>query len=412
MANAAIVIDELVKLMGTEQSLDALNRHLASAVRKLGSPVVGAHHITCSDETERQCIDAFARGFCGQMLPELKTFVRTPFRTSNLGARYEWNSLRVAEAHFATPASHDSFKTVVVKINGHVAATTLDGARQYGMMGRYGCASHACGALHAVLDGCEDPFADEIQEVMASEGKDRLKVLREQIGDDIRALTAAIVSARLQARSAVMEAQDYAPTSPTVYIIVPAVTVNQSTANDTELLIGVYIVDKRQPQADELYRGLGDDPTRYEIEHRHGKVYISDDSAAINRVARNHRAMIAHALSKHVEAAPPPLPDERTEAILAEAGMAHTLDRHALRTVLKGLLLALMDASPVPAAMLLFGGGVAGVYQAYRAHRIARDVSQSTEARHIIAEVHDEVDQLPPEQARYVLELLTNHYKR
>ena len=63
-----------------------------------------------------------------------------------------------------------------------------------------------------------------------------------------------------------------------------------------------------------------------------------------------------------------------------------------------------------PAALLLFSEGAAGIYHAYRAHHLVRDVAASDEARQLLADLHRQVDQLPPEEVRNVLRVLLSEY--
>jgi len=95
-------MDTIRQLIGTEQDLEQVTRQLRFFVEGLRTPVVGALHVTCSDESEHECIEAFQRGFVDAVLPELKLWSRSPFRSSNLGGRYEWGAVRVAEQHYAT----------------------------------------------------------------------------------------------------------------------------------------------------------------------------------------------------------------------------------------------------------------------------------------------------------------------
>ena len=124
MSDVKAFIDGLAGLIGRERNLHDVNYALKVAARQLGPAVVGAMHITCSDEAEQESIDSFQASLARDLLPRLKFAARAPFRTSNLGGRYEWNSLRFAEHHFSTPASRSSFKVMLVKINAHVSVVS------------------------------------------------------------------------------------------------------------------------------------------------------------------------------------------------------------------------------------------------------------------------------------------------
>jgi len=60
----------------------------------------------------------------------------------------------------------------------------------------------------------------------------------------------------------------------------------------------------------------------------------------------------------------------------------------------------------VPAAILLFARGIAGIHHAHRAQRLADEVGSSEEARKIL----DKVDTLESEKARALVELLASDY--
>ncbi|MCH8042684.1 MAG: hypothetical protein IID44_03095 [Planctomycetes bacterium] len=92
----------------------------------------------------------------------------------------------------------------------------------------------------------------------------------------------------LQARRAILDIQDYAPATPTMYLVAPAVTINRPQ-RDTEVLCGVYVADCRGETAEVTYRGLGDDPAAYRLEQRHRSVRVSEAGMDQTRTARAHR---------------------------------------------------------------------------------------------------------------------------
>jgi hypothetical protein len=252
--------------IGLERTLDEVNRTLRDVVHNWRAPVVGAMHITCADESEWECIDAFQRRIVDRLLPDLKYARKACFHLSNLGARYEAGALPVAEHHYATPEARDSFKVMLVKINGHVAVTGEGDAAQFGQMERYESTSTACGALHALLAGKQLPALTELAAAFRMDDHDRLAMLRDAatVPTKYRSLFAAVVSARLQARRVERAVAEHQAHSPTVYIIAPAVTLNRAEA-DTEILLGVGVADQRDPHHVCTYQGLGDDPSRYAV---------------------------------------------------------------------------------------------------------------------------------------------------
>ena len=116
-------------LLGREVNLDTCNRALRDFAQSQRAAAIGAVHVTCSDECEREEVESFQQWVADSLLPELKFSARSPFRSANLGARYEWGAVRIAEEHFATPDSRDAFKLMLVKINSHVAVLGTGASR-------------------------------------------------------------------------------------------------------------------------------------------------------------------------------------------------------------------------------------------------------------------------------------------
>ena len=119
-------LDRIIKLIGHETPLEEVARELCFIAQELHPPIVGALQLTCSDEAEQECIQAFQKGFVNHLLPSLKFAQQAPFRIANPGARYEWGCTSIAEAHFATTATKSSFKLMVAKVNAHVAVDERD----------------------------------------------------------------------------------------------------------------------------------------------------------------------------------------------------------------------------------------------------------------------------------------------
>lgn len=270
-------MDELRKLIGHESDLDTVNSALREGVRRINAPVVGAHMINCSDESQLECAQSFQRQFVDQLLPGLKEQVKTAFETRNLGARYEWGSIHVAEQHYALPATIDRFKVLAVKVHGHVSVAVRPDGKRYGPMERYETESTACGALHALLGGKRLPALDDLYAMFNEGGKDRVAILLdpERVPLRYRYLFAALTGAVLAARRAVQDVQFHAPHSPTLYVIVPSLVFNQP-GPDSELVCGYCIVDRRRDIAKMRYLGLGDDPTRYRVASEGDRLHITE----------------------------------------------------------------------------------------------------------------------------------------
>lgn len=267
----------LEELVGVETDLARVGGVVRDFARILAAPVVGAYHVTCSDESEQECVEAFQQSFAERELPALKRGRRAVFRSANLGARYEIGAIGIAEEHFSTGESQASFKLMVIKINAHVAARKEPNGTQYGWLYRYSSQSPCCGALAALVDGADLPAVRELAELFASDGKDRLAMLKnpDVVPKEHRALVAALVNARLQARAAVRDVRSHPPTNPTKFLVLPCVTLNRP-GPDTELVVGRSEIDWTGPEPTARYDGLGDDPAACRIDHQRGRLVITD----------------------------------------------------------------------------------------------------------------------------------------
>lgn len=271
------MLESLHDLIGHEHDLDTVSKQLAQATRDTGAPVVGALEVNCSDECELECIDAFQRNFVDVLLPELKQGIRAPFRTCNLGARYEWGSVHVAEHHYATAIAQQTFKTCIVKINGHVSVEGTPGTETFGPMTRYEAPSTACGALHALLGGADLPAMKELRQQFTADGVDRIATLLDpaQVEEVHRYLFAAITSTLLQARVAAEDIQQRPPHSPTLFVVLPCLTLNRH-GPDTEILCGAHTIDLREQTPMSSYAGLGDRPERYAVTRDGDALIVTD----------------------------------------------------------------------------------------------------------------------------------------
>ncbi len=407
---------DLVSILGRELSLSRVVSRLDFWAREQRAPVYGALHVTCSDESEKECIKAFTRGFAEHLLPNLKFGEGSHFRIANLGGRYEWGAVATAEEHFATQESRNSFKVFVVKINGHVAVYKTRGGVEYGHKARYGHDSAYCGALNALLAGSSLPAIKELEELFAFEGKDRLAVLRdpEQVNPRYRALFAALVAARLQARRVILDIQHMTQNSPTLFLVVPCVTLNRDT-DDTEVVCGYYRADMRSDDTVIEYRGLGDDPAKYEVKEAERHLRIVDDQMDQVRLARDHRKLV---LQKWIEQQkikpPPPLPADHEELrkVLAERRAGKHADHHYAKAMLKVLLKSLTLLNPISAAVLLFGEGLVDIHHAVHMHRVAHGQGDEQKTRDLLEELHDKVETLPPGRAKDLIEKLLRGLER
>ena len=419
-------MDRLHELLGRELDVTEVARKLYEFAGNVHAPVVGAMHVTCSDESERECIDAFHNGFAGPLLPSLKFGERTPFRIASLGGRYEWGAASIAEEHFATPASDDAFKLMLIKLNSHVSIES-DGAEPcFGRMRRYERESTYCGALHALMQGQQHPFIDDLHEAFTSEGGDRLATLLDEqaVPPALRSLYAAVVNARLQSRRCLVDIQDRRPVSPTLYVVLPCVTLNRRD-RDTEIVCGVYRADWRSDEPQIEYRGVGDDPSRYTLDRSRGPLRLEDPSIGVTRDARDHRRMVLETLQAHRESGAVAIPgaaDDATEGgestapagrrsaelerLLDEAAAGRHHEPSYAGPLLKMLLGVLAQLNPVTSVAFLFAEGVPQMHHLFRVQRLVRGLAGDDEARHILRQIESRVDRLPPERARRIVEVL------
>jgi hypothetical protein len=277
----------LEDLIGAETDLARLSGVIQEHARTWGVAVVGAYHVTCSDEAEWECVESFQQCFAASLLPALKLGRRAVFRSINLGARYETGAIHVAEQHFAAGESSAGWKLMVAKINAHVGVRETQGGPEYGRLDRYHRSSACCGALAALMAGVDLPAVWELADAFASGGKDRLAVILDTsiLPERHRALVAAITSAALQARRATDDIESRAPATPTRFLVLPCVTINRPRP-DTEILVGRYEIDWTAQAPQTHYEGLGDDPASYRIEHRQGRLSVTPDSPT--RAAGRH----------------------------------------------------------------------------------------------------------------------------
>ncbi len=402
-------MDSLYRIIGSERSLHEVARTIRGEVQSLRAPVVGAALLTCSDESETECADAFQRDLVNPLLPSLKFSKKAAFRTANLGGQYEWGAMALAEQHFAIPPSADSFKVMVIKLNAHVAVVSEREGDRYGQMQRYQSESPCCGLLNSLLAGESGlPALERAREAFLSEGNDRLATVLdpEQVEPGLRALYAALVSARLQARRVMLDVQDRQPLTPTYYMVLPCVTLNRER-EDTEILCGVYSADRRSKKPEYHYTGLSDDPSRYRIESVMGRMEIQEAGDEKPRAARDHRTLVAEACKR--TDGKQLTDNERIQQLAAKAQKNPEAGPHA-KAILNGLLIVLGEVAPIPAAIFLFASGLTGIYQVYRAHRLVGADPDKDDAEHILGDVRAKLDRLTDEQAHRALQALLKHF--
>jgi hypothetical protein len=404
---APLHVERLYALFGAEHPLDDVARALRHYVQGEKPPCVGAMLISCADEAERECRDSFEHHFVRYLLPLMKLSARAEFHVANLGGRYEWGAARVAENHYADAQGAQPWKVMLVKINAHVSVDDEPSGPVFGRGARYeNPESVYCGALAALLGGDDRPFALDLAEALRTEEVDRLAALRDpaRVDPAHRALFAACASARLQARRAMVDIQDYRPERPTLWLVVPCVTLNRP-AKDAEIPLGVYTADRRGADPHDEWCGLGDRPERYRLTVVGGRVSVTDDELARPRRARDHRRLVAERWDDAARAVPVD-PAVRRAVDEADAKKHSPYAKTALKAALE-LALAL---APVPAAAVLFGQGLVGIHHANRARRLSTEANTDEAARAMLRDVARRVDDLPADEARHVIQLLHDEY--
>ena len=142
------------------------------------------------------------------------------------------------------------------------------------------------------------------------------------------------------------------------------------------------------------------------------QIQVVDDELGTKRGGRDHRALVRSEFHLRRSHRRRPVKDQRLERIQDDVARNSHLHHLHARALLKAALPVLAEVMPVPAAIILFAEGAAGIHHAFRAHRLAREMEGSEDARKILAEVHDRIDQLEPGRAEALIELLMREYQR
>ena len=119
---------EIYDLIGRERPLTEVADTIHSWAQAQDAAEVGALQVTCSDESERECVEALQHGFTDHLLPTLKFSRRSAFQISNLGGRYEWGAGPLAEDHFLSQRSRLGFTLLVAKLNARVSLENIPNA--------------------------------------------------------------------------------------------------------------------------------------------------------------------------------------------------------------------------------------------------------------------------------------------
>ena len=172
---------------------------------------------------------------------------------------------------------------------------------------------------------------------------------------------------------------------------------------DIEIVCGVYAVDGRERERAVTYSGLGDDPTAYRIERADHSFRVTDDQVGVTRPGRNHRQMVrAHVpLLDYTRA----LRDERLDRVRRDIQQNRHQARRNARTLLKIAVPIYAEIVPIQAAAFAFAHGLAGIHHACAVHTLADKQKGAVQARLILEEVYDHLDD---GRAEVLLGLLMN----
>lgn len=168
----------------------------------------------------------------------------------------------MAEEHYAVEESRSGFKVILVKINSHVSAEDKGDRQVFGRMSRYHRESTYCSALDQLLQGRRGyAYLEQLHETFLSERLDRIALLNDpdRVDPQCRNLFVAVANARLQARKAILDIQDYHPLTPTYFVVGAFVTINRER-HDTEVLCGFYNADLQESAARIPIPGAGRRP--------------------------------------------------------------------------------------------------------------------------------------------------------
>jgi hypothetical protein len=216
------------------------------------------------------------------------------------------------------------------------------------------------------------------------------------------------VNARLQSRKAVIDLQDHKPLDPSICLILPCVTLNRG-GRDTEVFCGIYIADWLSSEPVVSYCGLGSEPEEYQVETAHSGLYVRDGDSGTLRQARDHRRRVHSEWKKHQ----PPLPkDHRLGEIATALQEPQNAYQPYVGILLKSLLGLLLEVSPIPAVLLLFGEGLIDIYKIHHLDKIAGRPDGAEEARELLGSVIEKVDDLPADRAHEITGLVLRQLRK
>ena len=82
-----------------------------------------------------------------------------------------------------------------------------------------------------------------------------------------------------------LDIQDYTPCTPTVYLLVPTITLNKA-GHDSEIVCGIYAADRRTAEPHDEYCGIGSRPWKYSLTEESRLGFASRIPRSTSRAAR------------------------------------------------------------------------------------------------------------------------------
>jgi hypothetical protein len=161
------------------------------------------------------------------------------------------------------------------------------------------------------------------------------------------------------------------------------------------------------------YRGLGDDPAKFEVREKERPLRVVDDQMDQVRMARDHRKLVIQKWIEQKKLKPPrpgPAKNEAVARVLADRREKKHHDKRYVKTMLKTLVKGLAVLDPFTAAVVLFGEGVVGIHHAWRMHRVAHGARDEHATRAVLEEIQGKIEALPSGQAKVLIDKLLAEY--
>jgi hypothetical protein len=413
---------ELQQLVGHESQLDHFHGVVRRAAQSLERIVEhGTVLVTCADEFQGELRASFDRDVARPLTSGSLLSGRCTFALSNMGGRIEPGALRLADDHFTSRTRRDGAKLLLVEIVSHCGVLATAGGKQYGKLDRFGVVSDCCGALALLLAkpdtaaAVRHPWFDQLS---AFFGEDRLSALRADAGP-LRALSAAIVHAVLQAESAVADVMREPPPTPTHVLIVSAVLINQPSFDD---VIPVAVHHLRCERGDVLVEQgftLRSTPASLRYDSSSGRIVVTSDETVDSYSERRVAIHPVHEIERHVArvaSASDELARARAKLAAQHLGRAHReverLRREPrawrvyARPLLRGLVQSLSVVAPEIGLLTMAVQTGRDVARAEHVRRLLAKGLSHEDARRVLHDFEAEIQQLSHKDAQDVLELL------